>query len=139
MGNQTQFSNQQVVDIGSVLNNPERPLKERFRALFTLKNIGGLTAVKEIANCFKDESALLKHELAYCLGQMQDNRAVPYLEAVLKDVHQEAMVRHEAGKFVILEIFITVIAGSTCICPEVLAHLLIYKLSKFWDILLSYL
>ncbi|KAK2724884.1 deoxyhypusine hydroxylase-like isoform X2 [Artemia franciscana] len=98
MGNQTQFSNQQVVDIGSVLNNPERPLKERFRALFTLKNIGGLTAVKEIANCFKDESALLKHELAYCLGQMQDNRAVPYLEAVLKDVHQEAMVRHEAGE-----------------------------------------
>ena len=31
----------QVEKIGDLLINPDRPLKERFRALFTLKNIGG--------------------------------------------------------------------------------------------------
>lgn len=58
--------------IGTLLNDANRPLKERFRALFTLKNLGGAAAIKAIAKCFTDDSALLKHELAYCLGQMQD-------------------------------------------------------------------
>ena len=40
----------------------------------------------------------LKHELAYCLGQMQDRRAIPVLLDVLRDTRQEPMVRHEAGK-----------------------------------------
>ena len=31
----------QVEKIGNLLINPDRPHKERFRALFTLKNIGG--------------------------------------------------------------------------------------------------
>lgn len=83
--------------IGKVLNNPDRPLKERFRALFTLKNIGGQQAVRLISECFGDKSALLKHELAYCLGQMQDLSAIPYLTSVLEDCTQEPMVRHEAG------------------------------------------
>lgn len=47
---------------------------------------------------FSDESALLKHECAYCLGQMQDVRAVPLLTAVLEDEDQDVMVRHEAGE-----------------------------------------
>lgn len=92
------ISESQISAIGKVLNNEERPLKERFRALFTLKNIGGPRAIQEIHNCFKDPSALLKHELAYCLGQMQDSRAISILVDVLKDTTQEPMVRHEAGE-----------------------------------------
>lgn len=84
--------------IGDVLANPWLPLKERFRALFTLKNLGGKWAVENIAKCFNDKSCLLKHELAYCLGQMQNYDAIPYLVKVLEDVSQEPMVRHEAGK-----------------------------------------
>lgn len=91
----------QIESIGGVLNDGSRPLKERFRALFTLRNIGGMTAIKSIENCFKDPSALLKHELAYCLGQMQDKRANPILIKVLEDTTQEAMVRHEAGKIIL--------------------------------------
>lgn len=87
----------QIAEIGGVLNDGKRPLKERFRALFTLKNIGGLEAIREIEKCFSDSSALLKHELAYCLGQIQDPRAIPVLVAILKDENQEPMVRHEAG------------------------------------------
>lgn len=88
----------QIQAIGRVLNDTNRPLKERFRALFTLKNLGGTDAIKSISECFADESALLKHELAYCLGQMQDPTAIPCLTKVLEDVTQEPMVRHEAGE-----------------------------------------
>lgn len=87
----------EIVSVGKVLNDQNRPLKERFRALFTLKNIGGSLAIEQIEKGFNDPSALLKHELAYCLGQMQDPSAVPVLVNVLKDVNQEPMVRHEAG------------------------------------------
>lgn len=88
----------QIEVIGKLLNDKNRPLKERFRALFTLKNLGGPVAIESISKCFADESALLKHELAYCLGQMQDAAAIPYLVKVIEDKSQEPMVRHEAGK-----------------------------------------
>ncbi|XP_028894862.2 deoxyhypusine hydroxylase [Zeugodacus cucurbitae] len=89
---------EQLKAIGAVLNNKERPLKERFRALFTLKNLGGAEAIQEISRGFTDDSALLKHELAYCLGQMQDKKAIDILTKVLADTTQEPMVRHEAGE-----------------------------------------
>ena len=44
---------------------------------------------------FADESALLKHELAYCLGQLKKTSALPVLESVLKDESENPMVRHE--------------------------------------------
>ena len=90
----------EIISIGKVLNDQNRPLKERFRALFTLKNIGGSLAINQIKKGFDDPSALLKHELAYCLGQMQDSSAIPILVNVLKDVNQEPMVRHEAGWYI---------------------------------------
>lgn len=48
-------------------------------------------------NCagFADESALLKHELAYCLGQIKRTSALPVLESVLRDETENPMVRHE--------------------------------------------
>ncbi|XP_057671034.1 deoxyhypusine hydroxylase [Diorhabda carinulata] len=88
----------QIKSIGNVLNDSTRPLKERFRALFTLRNIGGEECIKCIESCFSDSSVLLKHELAYCLGQMQDERANPVLRRILEDSTQEPMVRHEAGE-----------------------------------------
>ena len=96
----------QIRNIGKVLVDEKRPLKERFRALFTLRNLGGPVSIECIKNCFSDSSALLKHELAYCLGQMQDPLAISTLKQVLEDSKQEPMVRHEAGtKFISLLIF----------------------------------
>lgn len=89
---------EQVKAVGQVLVDPGLDLTQRFRALFTLKNLGGADAIEWISKAFVDESALLKHELAYCLGQMQDKHAIPSLIAVLKDTQQEPMVRHEAGE-----------------------------------------
>ncbi|XP_056428323.1 deoxyhypusine hydroxylase [Hyla sarda] len=88
----------QVASVGRMLLDTSLPLPDRFRALFTLRNLGGAEAVDCIGRGFGDESALLKHELAYCLGQMGDRRALPILRAVLEDRSQEPMVRHEAGE-----------------------------------------
>jgi len=44
---------------------------------------------------FSDDSVLLKHELAYCLGQMKVESALPVLEYVLRDKNEDPMVRHE--------------------------------------------
>jgi HEAT repeat protein len=90
---------EQVEKIGAFLRNESNPLKGRFRALFTLRNINTPLAIKLIGECFADPSALLKHELAYCLGQMQSKEAVPILSSVLSNMQEHPMVRHEAGTF----------------------------------------
>ncbi|KAF9013537.1 MFBC-like protein [Cyathus striatus] len=74
------------------------PLHNRFRALFTLKALKTEDAVKIISKGFADESALLKHELAYCLGQIKRTSALPILEDVLKNTSEDPMVRHEAAE-----------------------------------------
>ncbi|NXU49665.1 DOHH hydroxylase, partial [Turnix velox] len=89
---------EEVAAIGRTLVDAAQPLPSRFRALFTLRNLGGPAAVEWIGRAFGDSSALLKHELAYCLGQMQDEAAIPLLVRVLEDTGQEPMVRHEAGE-----------------------------------------
>lgn len=89
---------EKIAAVGRDLVDPRQDLTKRFRALFTLRSLGGAEAIEWIGKAFTDESALLKHELAYCLGQMQDKRAIPTLIAVLKDTQQEPMVRHEAGE-----------------------------------------
>ena len=47
---------------------------------------------------FQDPSALLKHELAYCLGQMKNTTALPILESVLANRQEDPMVRHEVSR-----------------------------------------
>ncbi|KAL0961329.1 hypothetical protein HGRIS_006286 [Hohenbuehelia grisea] len=74
------------------------PLHNRFRALFTLKALKNDDAVRIISEGFKDESALLKHELAYCLGQIGLSSALPVLQSVLEDKQEDPMVRHEAAE-----------------------------------------
>ncbi|CCM01533.1 uncharacterized protein FIBRA_03589 [Fibroporia radiculosa] len=74
------------------------PLHNRFRALFTLKALKNDNAVNIISKGFSDDSALLKHELAYCLGQMKNTSALPVLENVLANEQEDPMVRHEAAE-----------------------------------------
>ncbi|KAI6242774.1 Deoxyhypusine monooxygenase [Aphelenchoides fujianensis] len=87
-----------VDENGRLLNDHTRwPLA--FRALFVLlRNLKCDRSVYWIGKALSDSSALLKHELAYCLGQMQNPAAIPVLIETLKDEKQEPMVRHEAGE-----------------------------------------
>lgn len=136
-----EINNEKIEEIGNLLNDTNRPLKERFRALFTLKNLGGPTAIDAIAKCFADDSALLKHELAYCLGQMQDASAIPHLVKVIDDKSQEPMVRHEAGKyrklFIMIIIIFNVLPNESCgiyveICFDLLNNFLRRSVGCHW-------
>jgi len=91
-------SPEQLLSLSEQLLSPSTPLHKRFRALFTLKAVGGPEAIDAISKGFGDESALLKHEFAYVLGQMKDRRAVSKLEEVLSDEKEDPMVRHEAAE-----------------------------------------
>merc|ERR1712133_223783 len=52
-----------------------------------------------MGQAFTDGSALLKHEVAYCLGQTRSPLALPILTSVLADTQgQEPIVRHEAAE-----------------------------------------
>ncbi|GAA5850786.1 hypothetical protein JCM8547_009090 [Rhodosporidiobolus lusitaniae] len=73
------------------------PLAQRFRALFTLKSLGGPQAIEIIGKGFEGESALLGHELAYCLGQLKDSRALPVLMKVLEDEEEHPMAAEAMG------------------------------------------
>ena len=95
-----------IAPLRKVLISESAPLAHRFRALFSLKHHASeypptlltLPAIEAIAAAFPSPSALLKHELAYCLGQTRNLNAVPYLRQVLDDKDQDAMCRHEAAE-----------------------------------------
>lgn len=75
------------------------PVACRMRAIFALKGWGGPKAITALANVMlKDASVLVKHEAAYCLGQMGDDMALPYLESALRNENEDPVVRHEAAE-----------------------------------------
>lgn len=93
------LSPEQIASVGALLKDSSKPMGARFRALFTLKNVGGKDAIDCIGEALLvDDSALLKHECAYCLGQMQDTTAIEVLTRVLANTAEHPMVRHEAGE-----------------------------------------
>ena len=87
-----------VTELRQSLCDESESMFLRMRALFALRNIGGDDAVDALVAGFKSNSALLKHEIAYVLGQMQNNHAVPMLIERLSDVEEDLMVRHEAAE-----------------------------------------
>lgn len=66
-------------ELRSTLVDEEARIFDRYRAMFALRNKGGTEAVSALGEAFQSGSALLKHEVAYVLGQMQDAEAVSTL------------------------------------------------------------
>ena len=103
---------QLIGDLGATLNNAALPLSLRYRALFGLKHNASLTAAQPGARLALEAmasalmappvhtalSALLKHEVAYCLGQSGSKEMTPYLKVILQDQTEDTMVRHEAAE-----------------------------------------
>ncbi len=94
-----------IATLRASLSSEDTPLAVRFRALFSLKHLAKHSdepctkaAVDAIAAAFTSPSALLKHELAYCLGQSGKRDAAPYLRDVLGDLQEDPMCRHEAAE-----------------------------------------
>lgn len=74
-----------------------QPLAKRMRVVCSLRAVKGHDTVEALASCLNDESALLRHEIAYALGQKEDLSAVPVLIDTLRN-DKDAMVRHEAAE-----------------------------------------
>ncbi|KAI1333062.1 deoxyhypusine hydroxylase [Xylariaceae sp. FL0255] len=94
-----------IASLRESLCSEATPLPIRFRALFSLKHVAkhetdelSEAAVEAIAAAFASPSALLKHELAYCLGQTSNLAAVAPLQKVLADLQEDPMCRHEAAE-----------------------------------------
>ncbi|OMH82753.1 Deoxyhypusine hydroxylase [Zancudomyces culisetae] len=91
-----------VEKLSEILLNEDKkyPMYQRYRALFSLKGLGTPEAVDLIIQALgkENESELFKHELAYCLGQLQDERAISTLKGLVSDSSEFVMVRHEAAE-----------------------------------------
>ena len=85
----------------NVLCDENANLALRFRALFSLKHLGAqgdIAAIDAISAAFKSDSALLKHELSYCLGQTKNKHAIKTLRERLEDPNEDAICRHESAE-----------------------------------------
>jgi len=95
-----------IPSLRQALVSESTPLSQRYRALFALKHHACLQpptattrpAIEAIAAAFSSSSVLLKHEVAYCLGQTGNLSTAPYLRMVLENKAEDPMCRHESAE-----------------------------------------
>jgi len=82
-----------------VLMDVSLPLYDRYEGLFTLRNVGGAVPAEALAGALRLDasSAVLRHEIAFVLAQMEEESATAALAASLADCAEHGMVRHEAA------------------------------------------
>ncbi|CEG40981.1 deoxyhypusine hydroxylase-like isoform x1 [Plasmopara halstedii] len=103
-----------TVELRTILLDPRADMFLRYRALFSLRNRNTNEAALALAEAFDDSNTLLKHEVAYVMGQMANPVLVPALTKVLLDQTQHRMVRHEAAE--------ALGAIGTIECEKILTH-----------------
>nr|NVI76074.1 nero [Cucujiformia] len=86
-----------IKELKSTLINDKVSLFDRYRAMFALRDIGSKDAITALGEALKCGSSLFKHEVAFVLGQMQNESSVPYLIESLEDTEENEMVRHECA------------------------------------------
>ncbi|KAG7383470.1 deoxyhypusine hydroxylase [Phytophthora pseudosyringae] len=76
------------------------PVGKRTRAIFYLRSRGGLEDLRVLLAALRNrqDSELMRHELAYVIGQFQMEEACDTLHQVLADATDDGMVRHEAAE-----------------------------------------
>ena len=92
------MSSQEVKDYTACLLDEKEPIAKRMRTVFLLKQIGSEEAIAALAKALPSPSVLLAHETAYCMGQLRNTYAIPFLTAALEDSKLDTIVRHEAGE-----------------------------------------
>lgn len=98
-------SDKSVEELGKTLMDVKQPLFLRYRAMFALRDLASppdcvtaVPAVLALATGFADTSALFRHEIAFVFGQLSHPASIPALTAVLSNVEEASMVRHEAAE-----------------------------------------
>ena len=88
-----------VEELEAVALDESINMHDRYEAIFAIRNKGGSVAIDLLSKLLRSSSsALLKHEVAFVLGQLQNKEATEILVDVLKDPTEHAMVRHEAAE-----------------------------------------
>jgi len=82
------------------VNELRGDLIERYRAMFSLRNRGGTESVLQLCRALVEDtsSPLLRHEVAFVLGQLQHPSSIPALIESLSRLDEHAMVRHESAE-----------------------------------------
>ena len=93
-------SGEKSENINSKAYQQRGDLIERYRAMFSLRNRGGEECVKQLCRALVEDtsSPLLRHEVAFVLGQLQHPSSIPALEESLSRLEEHAMVRHESAE-----------------------------------------
>lgn len=87
-----------VEELESELMDTSLSLFQRYRSMFSLRNINSDKSALALLTGFSDSSALFRHEVAYVLGQMERSVTIEGLVKVLENVNEHRMVRHEAAE-----------------------------------------
>lgn len=87
-----------VEELKATLLNNDAKLFDRYRAMFSLRNLRTNQSILALCAGLKCGTALYRHEIAFVLGQLQDECSIPYLAASLRDVNENEMVRHECAE-----------------------------------------
>nr|NVI76178.1 nero [Cucujiformia] len=86
-----------IGELKNTLMSDKESLFSRYRAMFALRNLRTKEAVIALAESLNCGSALFKHEVAFVLGQLQDEVSVPFLISSLENHNENEMVRHECA------------------------------------------
>lgn len=87
-----------VEELKEILLDETENLFVRYRAMFSLRNQRSKDSVLAISAGLKGKSALFRHEIAFVLGQLQDENSIPFLIENLRDPAENEMVRHECAE-----------------------------------------
>ena len=87
----------------ALLLDPEKPIFDRYRAMFTLRELDSNEACEALCQTLVEDhskncSPLLKHEIGFVLGQMgrkYETISIPYLEMAVSNTNEAPVVRHE--------------------------------------------
>ncbi|GJD07673.1 Deoxyhypusine hydroxylase [Galdieria sulphuraria] len=92
------LSQMSTIEIGERFLDPSLTLFERYGCLFELRERASPDAVSYLCKGFNDDSALLKHEIAFVLGQLSNAQATESLMRIVSNPDEHYMVRHEAAE-----------------------------------------
>ena len=87
-----------VEELTRILLDEHEKLYERYRAMFSLRNLRTVDSINAIGKGLKCSSALFRHEIAFVLGQLQHECSIGVLAKNLKDHLENEMVRHECAE-----------------------------------------
>ena len=91
-----------VAELRRILQSPRESLFDRYQALFSLRNAAIVSLTNEVVDALSESvtapgSALLRHEAAFLLGQLNITGTTDALIGRLSDASEAPMVRHESA------------------------------------------